>query len=69
MTTHNAGMEDGGNDKSANKHEVIMTSIEPDMCSTIVLPESLGKIVVKGLAYQYFDVHMSSEGFVLLDAD
>ena len=26
---HHAGMKNGGNDKSANKHEVIMTSIEP----------------------------------------
>ena len=69
MMTHNAGMENGGNDKSANKHVVIMTSIEPDMYSTVLLPESLGKIVVKGLAYQYIDVHMSSEGFVLHDAD
>ena len=39
------------------------------MCSTVVLPKSLGKIVVKRLTYQYIDVHMSSEGFVLHDAD
>ena len=67
--THYVGMENSGNDNSAYKHEVTLALIEPDMFSTVLLPESLGKIVVKGLAYQYIDVHMSSEGFILHDAD